>query len=231
MENKPAADDAELLVKVFGMGTDGRPFFQNVHARNLTSDSALLAGIDRPLSPGDIIGVQLGDKKARCRVLNAFDAGLVQKIQAQVELLVGQACPWEQHVIKSAQPSMGGGHLPPSFPSNKRKFSRHRVPFPVEIRDERGSSAPMQTSATDISGRGCYVETLVPLPLGTKLTITFWLDSKKILTPALVRTSDPGVGMGIEFIGLDPATQTRLQQHVQEIDPQSAGASGLKAKL
>jgi len=41
------------------------------------------------------------------------------------------------------------------------------------------------------------VESQAPLPLGTPLTIIFWIDSEKIVTPALVRTCDPGVGMGI----------------------------------
>ena len=74
----------------------------------------------------------------------------------------------------------------------------------------------MQTSASDVSGRGCYIESLVPLPLGTSLIITFWLDMDKIVTPASVRTSDPGVGMGIEFTGLSPQNQERLQQSLEK---------------
>jgi hypothetical protein len=73
----------------------------------------------------------------------------------------------------------------------------------------------MQTNASDISGRGCYVESQAPLPLGTPLTIIFWIESDKIITPAVVRTSDPGVGMGIEFIGLSPQNQVRVQQAVE----------------
>jgi len=74
----------------------------------------------------------------------------------------------------------------------------------------------MQTAASDISGRGCYVESQAPLPLGTPLTIIFWIDSEKIVTPALVRTCDPGVGMGIEFIGLSSQNQGRVQQAVEK---------------
>jgi hypothetical protein len=85
----------------------------------------------------------------------------------------------------------------------------------MEIRDDRGGAA-MQTSASDVSGRGCYIESLVPLPLGTPLTITFWIDLDKIITPAAVRTSDPGVGMGIEFTGLSPENQERVQQAVEK---------------
>ena len=55
----------------------------------------------------------------------------------------------------------------------------------------------MQCSATDIGGRGCYVETLVPLSVDTEVVVSFWVDSDKIATKGRVRTSDPAVGMGI----------------------------------
>lgn len=77
----------------------------------------------------------------------------------------------------------------------------------------------MNTNATDIGGRGCYVETLLPLPLGTQGTITFWMDDEKVQTTAVVRASDPGVGMGIEFTTLDTQVQERLQQFLDKMDP------------
>jgi hypothetical protein len=106
--------------------------------------------------------------------------------------------------------------------SSKRRFERLRVPFPIEIRDDRGGTA-MQTNASDVSGRGCYVESQAPLSMGTPLTIIFWIDSEKIITPALVRTCDPGVGMGIEFIGLSPQNQGRVQQAVERAFATSRG--------
>jgi len=66
-----------------------------------------------------------------------------------------------------------------------------------------------------VNGRGCYVETMIPLPVGTVLTVTFWLGSEQVATPAVVRTCDGGVGMGIEFTGLDLATQQRLQRQAE----------------
>ena len=98
---------------------------------------------------------------------------------------------------------------------NKRKFLRHRVPFPIEIRDPDGVGSHMRTQTADISGRGCYVETMLPLPVGRVLSIHLWLDAQKVDTPAVVRSCDGGVGMGIEFTGLDEATQERLQQQIE----------------
>jgi hypothetical protein len=72
-------------------------------------------------------------------------------------------------------------------------------------------------TTADIAGNGCYVLTLLPLPVKRKLTITFWLNSETVNTAAVVRTSHGGVGMGIEFTGLDEATQKRLQLQVESL--------------
>jgi hypothetical protein len=207
----------DLIVRIWGMA-NGRAFFQSAHARQLGYEGALLSGIEHPLQAEDVIGVQYGDKKARFRVLRVKDLGLPQRIQADVQLLSGQQCPWKELVQedegrKNSSPPVNGDH---------RRFRRLKVKYPLELRDERGGAA-MQTNTSDASGRGCYVESLVPLPLGTKLSITFWIESEKISTGASVRASDPGVGMGIEFIGLDEKVKIRLQSHLEALTDDFAG--------
>ncbi len=204
--------DVNLPIRVFGMDAEGRPFSQKAHARNISLHGAKVVGLERQLKPGDVVGVQSGDQKTRCKVMWVVDAGPVQKIEAGVKMVEGQPCPWQSEMEtpqtappapRSAQPA-----------EDKRKFPRQKVPFPIEIRDEKGGGAPMKTKAADVNGRGCYVETMLPLPVGKILTITLWLGPEKVATPAIVRTCDGGVGMGIEFTGLDPAIQERLQQQV-----------------
>ena len=55
------------------------------------------------------------------------------------------------------------------------------------------------------------------MPIGSELIITFWIDSQKITTKGLVRASDPGVGMGIEFTVLE-MHPGRLQQYLEKMD-------------
>jgi hypothetical protein len=212
METGTKESVEELVVRVWGMNALGKTFSQSAFARNLLLDGAFLSGLDHALTPSDTIGVQYNDKKARCRVISTRDAGLPQKIQVEVRLVQGQECPWPQHV--SAAPAK---RTLPNVPNSKRRFERLRIPFPMEVRDDRGGGTAMQTSPSDVSGRGCYIESLVPLPLGTNLIVTFWLDMDKVVTPASVRTSDPGVGMGIEFNGLSPQNQDRLQQTLEKL--------------
>ena len=135
--------DVDLLVRVWGMGTDGHPFLQNAHARNISQHGAKLSGIEHPLAAGDIIGVQLGEKKARFKVMWVIDAGLLQKIQAGVQLLEGQQSPWQEEITRREEAA-----APPvqaAAEKNKRKFPRHKIAFSLEILDGRGGSTAMRT--------------------------------------------------------------------------------------
>jgi hypothetical protein len=211
MDKRPEARVPMIIVvRVWGMDSDGRPFFQNANATNLSSEGALLSGISHPLKAGDVIGVQHEEKKARFKVVWVIDGGVARQIEAGVQILPGQQSPWRE-LTKEDKVAIAPA-------KNKRKYVRHKVLFPMEIGFEDSRRTHMQTNATDIGGRGCYVESMLPLPLGTKVKITFWMDSEKIQTSGVVRASDGGVGMGIEFIQLDNHVQDRLQQHLEKLD-------------
>ena len=218
---------SDLRVRIWGMGADGHPFFQSAQARNISSHGALLSGIEHELTPGDVIGVQYNDKKARFRVVWVIDAGQLQKMQVGVQIVAEQECPWPQEL----QPlEAASSPIPaPASAANKRRFVRHKISFTLELRDERGAGAHMQTNATDISGRGCYVETIMPLPKDTPLKVIFWIDSEKVSTSGIVRACDPGVGMGIEFTGLNLEDQQRLQRHIEKLGKGFASGGGPKS--
>jgi hypothetical protein len=98
-------------------------------------------------------------------------------------------------------------------------FHRHKISLPLEIRDER-INMPIRINATDVSGNGCYIESMQPLSRGTVLRVDFWMDSEHIKISAVVRTCDPGVGNGIEFTGMPVESKARLQAYLDAIDPQ-----------
>jgi PilZ domain len=211
MDKRPESRiEAQILVRVWGMDADGRPFFQNANAGKISSEGAQISGIAHPLKAGDIIGVQYGDKKARFKVIWVIDAGVARKIEAGVQMLPNQRSPWQDLAAWEKKEVISG--------ENKRRFVRHKVLFPIEISFDDGRRSQMNTNATDIGGRGCYVESLLPLALGTKVNIKFWMDDEKVQTSGVVRASDPGVGMGIEFTALDNTVQERLQLHLDKLD-------------
>lgn len=63
-------------------------------------------------------------------------------------------------------------------------------------------------------------------PSNEILGITFWLNSEAVETAAIVRTCDGGVGVGIEFTGLDEAAQQQLQQHLEKVAAESRPLPG-----
>ena len=96
---------------------------------------------------------------------------------------------------------------------DRRRFTRYKVPLGIVLR--QSNDAPLYVSASDVSAGGCYVETILPLPRGTELSLVIWLESNKLLTNGIVRTSDPGVGMGIEFLDMKPEETARLERFLQ----------------
>jgi hypothetical protein len=159
-----------------------------------------------------VIGVQCDDRKTRCSVIWAMNTGPVKKNEIGVKLVANQECPWQSYLPPD-------GPTVATDPANRRRFHRHKISLPLDLRDER-INQPNRINATDVSGNGCYVESMQPLPRGTVLRVDFWLNSEHFNITAVVRTCDPGVGNGIEFTGMPADTKTRLQTYLDTVDPQ-----------
>ena len=221
MEQRPGTRvSSEIAVRIWGMDADGRVFFQNAKASNLSSQGAKLTNINHVLKAGEVIGIQHGDKKARFEVVWFKPSQAPGRNEAGVKAMPQQEAPWDVvNQVSSTEP------VKPRD-SDRRRFTRHKIHFPLEISFPDHARAHMQCSATDMGGRGCYVESLVPLSIGTSVIITFWIDSEKMRTTGTVRASDPGVGMGIEFTSLTDEIQDKLQKYLEKIDQGFANAAG-----
>ena len=210
---------ADIPVRVWGLDAEGRPFFQNATASNLSSDGAQLSRLNHALKAGDIIGIQYEDKKARFQIKWAKTLGIPKNMIAGVQILANQVVPWGEMATAAGQSKASAKG------SERRRFTRHNINFPITISFPQAARSHMQCSATDIGGRGCYVESLVPLPTGTEIVVTLWIDSEKVTCRGTVRASDPGVGMGIEFLDLQVQIQERLQEYLVKIDKGFASAA------
>src|SRR6201997_3927372 len=135
-------------LRVGGMSADGRVFSQHARARNISTGGALLSDIERDLKIGDTIGVQGGEKKARCKVVWSANTRSAQKIQVGVQLLSKLECPWIALLPKIDWDSRGTA-------PGRRRWDRHKISILIALHDER-TSVPTRVTATDISGSGCY---------------------------------------------------------------------------
>jgi hypothetical protein len=215
MSGQQAAEQRQTVdipVRIWGMSVQGRPFSQHVRAQNISSEGALLNDVESELKVGDVIGVQCDNKKARCTVIWAMNTGSLKRNQVGIRLVTDQECPWRDHLPEGAQQGEA------ISASNRRRYHRHKISLPIEVRDERVKT-PSRINATDVSGNGCYIETMMPMQTGTVLRIDIWIDGDRISATAIVRTHDPGVGNGIEFTGLPADGRIKLQKYLDAIDP------------
>jgi hypothetical protein len=91
----------ELSVRIWGLDAKGSRYAQQAIAKNISLGGALISGIALGLRPGDLIGVQHGEKEARFRVVWARDSGGPNKHQAAVQKLDGSECPWKEILQKA----------------------------------------------------------------------------------------------------------------------------------
>jgi hypothetical protein len=183
-----------VCIRVWGMGASGKPFNETACLRAFTRSSAVISGLPE-LVLGDVIGVQCDEAKARAQIIQMHNGNV------EIRLLANQACPWE-NLLKGS-----GGQIP----LERRQRNRHETWFPIELTNPV-TRMPMRVVATDVSGRGCYVQTMLPAAKGTRWLLGFWLDDRKVEGECVVKTHDPAFGMGMEFSGLTDDQQERLEK-------------------
>jgi c-di-GMP-binding flagellar brake protein YcgR len=95
----------------------------------------------------------------------------------------------------------------------RRAYLRLKLSVPVEVQTE-ASETPIRGATADLAMGGCYVETMFPFPVGTKLDLKLQLEGT-LLIEALVVTSDPQVGNGIEFTKMLPEDREELKAYLE----------------
>src|SRR5262249_3609047 len=120
----------DLILRVWGMGADGRAFSQHARALNISMGGALLSGIEHELKIGDTIGVRHGENKVRCRVVWSVNTQSPKKIQVGVQLLSKRECPWTL-LLPKAEGSMS------LSAQNRRRWERHKISVVIVLHNER----------------------------------------------------------------------------------------------
>jgi PilZ domain len=91
----------------------------------------------------------------------------------------------------------------------RREHHRLKLKVPLELFLE-DSASPIRGATADLSLTGCYIETIFPMPVGTKLEIKLQLEDTLLLLAQVV-TSDPQVGNGIQFTRMLPEDIEQLR--------------------
>jgi hypothetical protein len=101
--------------------------------------------------------------------------------------------------------------------SERRRYQRYRCELPVELRSPN-VSFPSQGKTIDLCLGGCYVASPFTIALGTELELKLWVGDHALHTKGMVRTSDPGVGNGIEFMNVDERSKQVLKDFFASLE-------------
>jgi len=103
--------------------------------------------------------------------------------------------------------------------ADRRRSIRIQVAAQIEIKPA-DSDVPLRLQTTDLSMGGCYVETTIPLDVGTKVNIVLWLHEQKVTTGGVIVTRHPQFGNGIQFVEMSAENAERLGVFIDtEIGP------------
>jgi len=108
----------------------------------------------------------------------------------------------------------------PTPEQNRRQYSRLKLRVPVELILEGGSS-PLRGATADLSLSGCYVESMFPHPVGTKLKLKLRLEDT-LSVPGTVATSDPQVGNGIRFGEMPAEDAVKLRTFLEAAEKETS---------
>jgi hypothetical protein len=82
---------------------------------------------------------------------------------------------------------------------------------------ELDSGARFSTRTTDLGPGGCFVDTMVPFPVGSKVRVSVRKGKTQFEADGTVVYSQVGLGMGIGFDALDPSQREALDTWLSEL--------------
>jgi hypothetical protein len=108
--------------------------------------------------------------------------------------------------------------------AERRLHKRHAFSATAEVVD-LATGARLSTRAADLNKGGCYLDMLSPLPIGSNVRIRIRSDASELTCTAVVRDSQPGMGMGVAFTDLNEAQISLIESWIERLD--SPGLAGL----
>ncbi len=89
------------------------------------------------------------------------------------------------------------------FPNDKRREPRHFFTATVELL-EANVRARIGAQTGDLSMNGCYVDTLNPFPVGSKVKVIINHNEATFTAVGTVMHGEANLGMGISFTKVEP---------------------------
>jgi hypothetical protein len=97
----------------------------------------------------------------------------------------------------------------------RRERKRHPFSATAEVVD-LVSGTRLSARAADLNQGGCYLDVLSPLPVGSNVRVRILSGGAELSCTAVVRDSQPGMGMGVAFTDLDEAGKALVESWIEK---------------
>ena len=201
----------QVPVRLFGMSKAGRAYVTNAMTENISRSGVYLSGLVSEIRKNEVLILAHEDRKAPFRVVwcrrhdtdtqSTFEAGLRAVEPSSniwtvdfTEVLADECGPVERRAAKRCI-CTGGASI---YHPGTKKFTRGTV--------------------ADLSLGGCYVEMMAPLNVNDKVALVLQVHDTEIRATAEVRTSHPGMGMGLKFRDLAEKDRSSLQALISRLE-------------
>jgi hypothetical protein len=103
-------------------------------------------------------------------------------------------------------------------PMSDEKRSSRRVMnvIDVDCRTADDAGSPIAARISDLSTTGAFLDSMNPLPPGTRLALRFMAGPREVRVAAEVVHGMPGFGMGIRFLELSGESRAAIEALVTE---------------
>jgi hypothetical protein len=118
--------------------------------------------------------------------------------------------------LKSPAPAAAVGNWPHR---ERREVPRYLFIANAEETD-LDSGTKLTARVSELSRKGCYLDTLNPFPRGTRIKLRITHEHASFTALARVIYQQPNMGMGIAFITVEPAQMQVLEKWLAEMGGQ-----------
>jgi len=107
---------------------------------------------------------------------------------------------------------------------DRRQANRYNFSATTEVL-EIASGTRVSARAADLSKNGCYLDTLNPFAVGSKVQLCIRWNRAELACSAIVRDSKMGMGMGVAFTDLDDTRKALLESWIEKVASPTPGDS------
>lgn len=202
--------DMSVPVRIFGTDSSGQIFSEKLSTLNVSRQGAELGGVQAQLKMGEIIGLTYGTNKIHFRIMWVGAQGTPKQGRIGLLNLSPDKPLWD---FALPGPGIDGSGIARD-PNDRRAHPRFKTVNSVEIHPE-GQLAPIRARTADLSVGGCFIEMPNPLPRGTQMRIGIWVKDTKLWANGRVITSNPGFGIGVQFLQISDEDKIQLEQFLE----------------